>query len=324
MTSLKSILIKPAFYRRFLMVVMIVLILARPQLSPEDAKRELTNLNIWFVVDATGSMVAKDVDNKTTRRYEKVQADITEIVTKLPGAKYGIIAQDYASYVASPISTNADATIGAEAYIKPKNTLYALPTNLSELLEYASEKIATYRKRTPERANVLIFMSDGEDISDKEVTVPNGLTSSLEGAFVFGYGTTEGSLIENIGGQVDGEYDSAAIVPDDYVIYYGDDERVEINSSHRVISKINETNLKKIASGLHGNYHHRENGAVPASVIDAFTNIAMSKPTESTEENTSTGGESYWIFALILLFLLLWECEDTMLKLLSEREVKHA
>jgi len=319
MKSFKPILTKPAFYRRILMVAMIVLVLVRPHLSSEDVKRELTNLNIWFVVDATGSMIGKDIEGNSVRRYEKAQTDITDIIAKIPGARYGIIAQDFSSYVASPMSSNADSTISAETYLKPKTSLYARPTNLSDILSFATKKIATYQKRYPKRSNVMVFMSDGEDVSGESLTIPGELLNTLDGVAVLGYGSATGTRLEYVG------YDPDATIDEDrFVTYYNKDRGIEVDSSFNVISKINESNLKKIASALQGNYYHRENGSVPSEIIDGFTRIALSKPTESTDESTSMNGEIYWIFAIILLVLLLWECEETVLKLLSEREVKHA
>lgn len=308
--------------RKIIMLALLVVILIRPTFSTESSQKSLSNLNVWFVVDATGSMVAKDVDNGNKRRFELVQEDVEYITSKIPGAKYGIIVQDYASYLAAPMSSSADSVISAKPYLVPKYSFHAQPTELSELLDATYSSINDYEKSQPNRSDVIVFMSDGEDVSERgKIISSKNLASVIDGAIVLGYGTTAGSIIEEIS-SIGSRTDENGIVKDDYVTYYKDDPKITTDSKHRVISKLNESNLNRIAASLNGEYYHRDNGVVPDDAISKIKDAA-SEVYEDTDSETSTGSELYWIFAILLLAVLLWDIEEFLLKILAERETKH-
>ncbi len=312
----------PVFYRRLVMIILLLLIIIRPTISSEESEREISNLNVWFVVDATGSMVAKDVDNNNKRRFEQAQEDTAAIVSKLTGAKFSVIVQDFSTYSAVPMTFNSDAVIAAAPYFRPKDSYYTKPSNLTEVLNYTTERIGKYKERYPERSNVVVFMSDGEDVSGKAIEIPQNMASLVDKAVVLGYGSTNGSLIEMIGDFSSEGIDYTAIT-DDYVIYTGNNPNVSVDSQSRVVSKINESNLQQIANTLHGDYYHRENGKMPDNVIKTLTSAASTKH-DSSDTTASTGAEIYWIFAILLLVLLAWEGEEILIRVLAERNRKNA
>ncbi len=317
-----KILKDPKFYRRLLIAVSLIIILIRPTIANEDSKRESTNLNIWFVVDATGSMVAKDVDGGTKRRYEKVQDDIAEIASLVPGAKYGLIVQDYTNYNASPMSYSADGIIAAGAYVMPKPSFYSLPTDISDLLSFTQNRVINYKNTHPERSNAIIVMSDGEDVSGGNIRVPAALVSTVDATIVLGYGSESGSLLETINYPSSTRTDGM-INENNYVTYYGDDESITVDDYHRVISKINENNLQSVAEQTNGQYYHRESGNAPSEITEKLKSTAsIIKNTKASD--TTSRGEIYYIVALVLVLILLWECEELVYELLLEKEGNHA
>ena len=314
----------PTFYRRLAIAILMILVLVRPTIANEDSERETTNLNIWFVVDASGSMVAKDVNNGNKRRFEQVQDDVSTIVSQIPGAKYGVIVQDYVSYSAVPVTYNADAITAAAPYLQPKDSLYSRPSNFTELLEYAAKRVTQYKERYPERSNVIVFMSDGEDVSGASIKTPSSFQNAANQALVLGYGSENGSIIEEIGGiDENGNSNYLAVSKDQYVKYYGDDSNITVDSENRVISKINQQNLQQIANDMGGVYYHRESGDVPKEAISQLSSAAEISQ-DSSDETTKTGAEIYWIFAIIVLTLLAWEGEELLTKIIMERSRKNA
>ncbi len=308
-------------WRRLGIIILLIIIFIRPNMDFEKVNRATINLNIWFVVDATGSMIAKDADAGATRRYEKVQSDVASIVKAVPGAKYGIIMQDFANYNVLPLTYNADAAIAAKTYLSPKWSGYAQPTNLSELIDYSLERISDYSKANPERKNAIILMSDGEDFTDSAITRLKDIPL-IDAAFVLGYGSIEGSLIETVNSLHLLEEEGLAS-QSFYVRYIGNDYRVTVDSDHNVISKLDEKNLLSIARTLGGEYYNRRSGEVPTEVTDSLKEIST-VTNEKQESNASTKGEIYYLFALVLLALLLWEGEELLISILLEKEDKHA
>ena len=323
--NFKSLFTSLAFWRRIGMAVMLVMILIRPTLSGGNSPRKEINLNIWFVADATGSMVAKDIDNGSTRRYEKASKDMESIVKQIPGAKYALIVQDYYSYTASPLSTSADAIISASGYLMPKNSLDAQPTNLADLLSFSSDAIAKNHERSPDRINAMVFMSDGEDLSGATTEVPDSLAKVVKNSIVLGYGTKEGKAVEKVGISGDTWDDSRPneINPDECWKYFYKDGKYDTDSNDCVVSKIHESNLQSIATSISGSYFHRESGDVPSEIINALKKGTSLINSESASDVNSRL-EIYWIFALILLVLVFWEGAEILTRILNEREVNHA
>lgn len=321
MKYLKSI----SFWRRVSIVVLLVLILIRPTISTDSSKRSSSNLNIWFVVDATNSMVAKDVENGNTRRYEKVQSDLATIVNNVPGARYGLIIQDYATSVVVPSTSDANAVIAAKSYVAPKSTINSRPTALKELLDYAGETISGVKTAHPERTNALVFMSDGEDTSNVDYTSQPELKNLVDSSVVFGYGSTEGATVENVRTVSSISANNGEIIDEDYKLYYDNNFEqyglIKDDKGH-VLSRINEQSLNSLASSLSGKYYHRENGDVPSEAINTIKNTATNLT--SSDSSASTKGQLYWLFAILLLAILLWEGEEFIVNLLLEKENKNA
>ena len=320
---MKKLLKNASFWRRLFIVVLLAVIFIRPTFNTNSAKRETTNLNVWFVVDSTNSMVVKDVDNGNTRRYEKVQSDVEEIVKAVPGARYSLIIQDYASFTAAPLSTDANSIVASKSYIVPKSSVYAQPTTLSDLLSYASNAIVKSMVKYKDRVNVMVFMSDGENISGSNYTQQPELKGLLKGAAVLGYGSTSGGKVNEVYSTYSIE-EKGLINEDECEYFYSKYEKIGLSkdSDSCIISKIDETSLKELASSLSGEYYHRENGSVPAEIAEGFKRIASATVDEESE--TSAKGQIYWIFAIILLVLLLWESEEFIVNLLLEKENKNA
>lgn len=309
--------------RRISMLVLMCIILLRPVFIGGRSQSEINNLNLYFVVDATYSMKAEDIGGKA--RYVKVAKDIHEIVKAFPGSKYSVIVEDNAIYTAVPMSTSTDFissvwyeelgdTNRDKSLISPKKPDYSIGTDLNLLLNHTGEMVNRYKKKEPGRKNIIIFMSDGEDFGDG-ISRQETLRKNLDGGAVFGYGSENGTTIKD-----EGSYYGR-------IMYKGTDSSIETEPCNEtgfgqcVITKINEDNLKKIASNLDINYYHRENGDVPSEVINGIKKL---EEFTDTSEISDSFIDIYWVFSMILLGLLLWDFREVLDNVIREREFKHA
>ena len=96
-------------FRRIGIALLIVLAFARPTITGGKADVDTSNLNVFFVIDNTGSMATKDMRGGTRYRYEIVADDIARIVKLFPGAKYGVFSLDYNNRQTVPLINNVDA-----------------------------------------------------------------------------------------------------------------------------------------------------------------------------------------------------------------------
>jgi Ca-activated chloride channel family protein len=283
-------------FRRIGIALLIVLAFARPTITGGKADVDTSNLNVFFVIDNTGSMATKDMRGGTRYRYEIVADDIARIVKLFPGAKYGVFSLDYNNRQTVPLINNVDAINSYAETLKPKPSIHSSDSDISTLLNLASERIASYNSRYPNRNSIVFFMSDGEDNVKNKSKAPKELGRAVVGGAVIGYGTTEGayiSRIENDGTIVDTEY-----------------------TEH--ISKIDEANLTDLASNIGIKYFNRESSE---EIFNDTNNFINSTSTLYRSDKTiDTVEDLYWLPMLGAIALMLWDLFAVLESLLLERK----
>ncbi len=302
-------------FRRIAMMLLISLVLLRPVFLGGLAEKKTNNLNIFFVVDATNSMNTRDVENR--ERYKKVDSDIQEIARHFIGAKYSIIIEDSIIYTALPLTTNLDALNSTSVVVKPKSETTSTGSNLSELISHAGKRVSEQKKYRKNRVNIVFFMGDGENNTGDAIRIESSFKNSVSSGAVLGYGSVDGGIIpsvEQLGKQSFSSPNSTCIG------YIGNNPSVEkkTTSDNRscVVSKINETNLKKIATGLGINYYHRESGDVPDALYDSIDEEITY--TDLNEDATSYI-DTYWVLGMGIVILMLWEFYEILNNILLER-----
>ena len=309
--------------RRTVMLVLMAIILARPAFMNGQAKSELNNLNFYFVVDATNSMSAEDVEGKG--RYVKVAKDIYEITKAFPGSRYAVIVEDFKVYTAVPSTTSMEflSSIWSEnekfdsgnSLVAPKAITYSRGSDLETLLEKADDQIRTYAKRYPTRTNVVFFMSDGENTAGDTISNHATLKNTISGGAVFGYGTVEGDKIVNNGRGLSQVEDSSKNC------LLRAFEKTYKTVDYCIVSSLDEDSLRKISNNLGLQYYHRENGGIPKEVLDNINSLISYS---SSDESAVAANDIYWIFSIILIGLLLWDFREVLDNVMREREFKHA
>ena len=296
---------RPRNFRRIIALLLVATILARPTLPGNVSETASSNITAFFVVDATGSMAVKDVNGQS--RLEQAKKDMLEIIDQITIARYAIIVQDNTTYPLLPVSYDKEAAIDVIKNMAIKPTSYSIGTYIPDLLSSANVSIANYIKRFPNGENLVLIFSDGENafnpgLSDNNATrdLPNGLFINVTAGAVLGYGSETGSEIPYI--KTPGiDFSNSDYLPADNK------------------SKADKKYLEQIAEKYNFVYMHRDNG-------DSFVQSLKLKLNEDIDFNQENRIESridlYWLFALALLVLLLWDFYDVMNMVLSEREKK--
>lgn len=304
---LKKKMRKRRNFRRIAMLGVVTLILARPVFLGGTSELQTNNLAIFFVVDMTNSMVVKDQNSDSTYRYEQAKKDIDNIANEFTGSQFSVITLDTSIYTAMPMSYNVDSVNSAIESISPKTTKNSIGTDLSSLLGYTASRIDSFSKDNPNLLIIVFFFSDGEDNSGKQLSIDSSLSSSINGGAVFGYGSGSGGEVHTI-------------EPSTWPLEASNNclERDE-NDKNCVISAINETNLQRIAKSLNVNYYLRDNDNLPMNAVNDIKKQIQYSGSESADGYI----DCYWILAIILLALLIWDFYDSFNKILAERSSKH-
>lgn len=290
-------------FRRIGIVLLLLLAFARPAIANGTAERDLSNLNLFFVVDNTGSMAAKDMEQGTKYRYEVVADDIKRITKLFPGAKYGAITLDYNNNQSIPLVSDANVINAFADSLRPKNSYYSSDSDLISLIKYAEKRITNYNKRFPGRNSIVFFMSDGEDNTNASIQSLKSMSGELAGGAVIGYGTTSGSSINAV--NYDGTIDEMATVKDQ-------------KTGQEHISKLDEDNLSQIANTIGVQYYRRLSSEDKMDDIDSFVNETVAYSRSS--ETTNASEDLYWIVIIVAIALLLWDFYSILDTLLLERK----
>ncbi|MCQ2570966.1 MAG: VWA domain-containing protein [Candidatus Saccharibacteria bacterium] len=291
---------QPKIFRRIAMVALLVIAIMRPAIGTTEIERELTNINVYFVVDNTGSMATRDMNAGSTFRFQKVAEDMKKIVQLFPGSKYSIIALDFNIYQAMPLISSADTVLPYINSLSPKNSTVSSDTNLSKLLSYAKERIKKYSSRFPDRSNVMFFLSDGGDKS--AVTVDEELKDLLSGGAIIGYGGTTSSPVYEI----------------DYNNEVTDKILINPTTKMQVNSSLNEASMQDIASSLGLPYYRRSTSNDIFDKTESFINAETRH--QKSDSSTKVDNELYWIPALLLVAILIYDLLKIADKLLLERK----
>ena len=95
--------------RRFLIVVTVIIMGAGPSI-PGEAQEVTSTLEVYFVIDRTGSMAAEDWDGSKPR-IDGVRNDISIMMNILTGSRFSIMSWDSRAHTDLPLTSDASAVI---------------------------------------------------------------------------------------------------------------------------------------------------------------------------------------------------------------------
>lgn len=289
-----------AWVRRLAIVALLVVIVARPGIPGGSAQASVSELNVFFVVDTTSSSAAEDYDG-THPRLDGMRSDIEAITDDLAGARFSLISFDASAVQRVPLTDDTSALTTAVKTMRQEVTYYSHGSTISAANTLLAERLAAAHTSNPERANVVYYLGDGEQTAS---STPGSFASSranTDGGGVLGYGTAEGGRMRVFDGYGD-EYSTRAYIKD----------KTQAGSPD-AISRIDEGNLRDIASQLGVPYLHRTGPGGLGSVVDE----AKRGHVVSTAGRTATMTDLYWIPA-IAVFLLLFVEVAVVARALSE------
>ncbi len=274
------------------MVILLFLINLRIMTPSGKAQTAANNLDVIFVIDKSISMIASDYQTKP--RLDGVKEICNYIIDNLEGAKFSIITFDNSSSIITPLTRDSIMTREAIDIIQVKaewmsygSTLNAPMENMLTVLKSSKEK--------EDRVRILFYISDGEITrEDGQVASFEAIKEYLDNGAVLGFGTEEGATMYI------GEDKSLA---DDYYDGY----MYDTLNGKKAISKLDEKNLKKIASDMNVDYILIEN------VKDIHSKIKdIKKVTSSNFENLNKSSyeDTYYFLIIPLLLLLLYNFKE--------------
>ena len=250
----------------FLIIINIFIINLKPAIINKNSYKE--NINILFIIDTTVSMNTKD-NNQT--RLEQVRKDCLNILETLNNENYSIITFDNEANIILPLTNDITYTKQVIKYIEIIDTKYAQGSSLNTPLPLIEKQLKHQNN------NIIIFMSDGETSNDEKLNSYKKLKNKISDGIIIGYGSNNGEYLKNEN--------------DEYLTY----------NNKKIISKINEPNLRRISNYLNINYINTTNKK------ELKTKLTKIKHHKNKKNNNI---ELYYLFTIPLLILITIEYKD--------------
>ena len=288
--------------RRFLIVVAVIIMGAGPSIHGE-AQEVTSTLEVYFVIDRTGSMAAEDWDGNKPR-IDGVRNDVAIMMNILTGSRFSIMSWDSKVHTDLPLTSDASAVISYMDSFDRELSSSSQGSSLNRPAQDLAKLLKKNKERHPQNVRALFVFSDGETSNQNHWTsAPSGEASDwdavkeyIDGGLILGYGTAEGGPMKVLrlgdsGPQSGGEPE-----------YIHDSSQP---GNPIAISKIDESALADVASRVGVDYvHSPDKSAIESharSVLDRASTLAESRNLKDTYRYI------IWPFALLLGGLLAWE-----------------
>jgi Ca-activated chloride channel family protein len=285
--------------RRTAMVACVAVIGICPAIPSTEQDGLVSNAELYFVVDRTGSMAAEDW-NGSEPRLAGVSNDMVALTQALPGSRYAIISFDSQATRQLPLTTDARAVRTWADTVRQEITAYSAGSSVDRPLEQLRETLEAAAERNPSNVRLVFFMSDGENTDGSGSNAEDGfgsfadLAPLIDGGAVLGYGTAEGGQMRSYDGTDNTGYGTDAP-------YITDD------TGAPAISRIDETTLRTIADQMGIQYSHR---IEPSDVVPLVDEIDLEAISADGRRDLTTYTDVYWPAAVLLGLLLAWEAWD--------------
>lgn len=298
---------------RGIMLLLLTLMLIGPSLPGGTTSPGVANLDVIYAVDTTASMGALDY-NGNKQRVEGLKNDLTALGKNMKGAHMTIITFDSKAAVLLP-STSDYATFTSVVHnLTPELYNTSNGSSIDKPIELIVQQLKNSKAAYPDRKRLLFYLSDGEQTTDKPIKSFASISKLPDGGAVMGYGTAKGAqMIRYTGLQNKGDVASFITTPDSATKKFVP-----------AISKLNESNLKKIASDIKLPYANRNRGGEVSQLLtDSRTRLMLDKSKKVTHYVSI-----YWLLAVPLAVLLFWEWQRVFMHLVilsrTNRGSKHA
>lgn len=283
------------WFLQFVVLVLMAIALARPQLGQNQAVVRSEGFEIIFAVDVSESMMAEDL---RPSRLDQAKLELAKLVDLMPGNKVGIIAFAGSSVLMSPLTNDMGAIKMYLDTLSP-NLISNQGTNIESAIRHAMdvfERGGVTTDSGTKVTRVVLVASDGEDHEEGAMKAIDDAVQKNIRIFSIAYGTEKGGTIpkrDNFG----------------YLKGYKTDSR-----GQTIITQVKGDFLKQLAQRGKGSFYFSVFGGNHIQqLVEDFKDFEKSQ-FESTV--VTDYEERFQLFLVAALFLALVEL------ILGERKAK--
>jgi len=296
---------KATHWRLTAAVLLLGVAAIRPAVSGDEVDTTAANLNVYFVVDTTSSIIAEDYGDERPR-IEGVASDIAAIAAALPGARYSVLTFDQAARVRLPLTTDTTALDAALETLLPEPSEVSHGTSVTEANDRLKTLLQQADSRQPQRGRIVYYFGDGEHTAPSAPTPFDIDRRLVNGGAVLGYGTSEGGRMKATRSRFDSTND---YIKDPTT---GEDAR----------SVISEPTLRAVADQLGLAYVHREEGDSIDPAVAGVDLARFGTSEEIEKHKVLSRRELYWPLLIGVAGIAAWEIGTSITALVQSRRRK--
>lgn len=276
--------------------VLLVLAAARPRYGLRETEVSNAGIDIAIVVDASKSMLAKDV---VPNRLQGTTLEVSALLDKLAGGRVALIPFAGIPFVQCPLTADHDVIRMYMTDLKPED-LPVGGTNIGRAIGLAVETLTGEREKAEaetrdnlipqfrgSKNKAIVLFSDGEDHEGAAIEAAQKAAEQGVRIFTVGVGTASGNPVPILG-------------PDGSSVGSQKDE-----AGNLVFSALNMDLLEKIATATGGKAFHYDRQSV---VLPLFQSLDALEKAEYQAQFQSLGEDrfQYLLGPALLLLLAEW------------------
>lgn len=246
--------------------------LSRPLLGAKLVERETKGAEIVICLDVSNSMLAQDY---SPDRLSRAKLAISKLVDRLQGDRIGLVIFAGTSFVQLPVTTDY---VSAKMFLGSIDT-HSVPvqgTAIGDAIRTAAKSFSAQS----ERSRAIIVITDGENHEDDAVAAAREANETGIKVYTIGVGTPDGQPL-----RIDGEL-------------------LKDKDGQIVVSRLDEPELKKIASAGGGAYVRAGNEEFGLNPIIEDINKLEDERFNSVVFEEYDEQYMYFFAAALLLFVL--------------------
>ncbi|MDN5558800.1 MAG: VWA domain-containing protein [Ruaniaceae bacterium] len=284
-----------AWARRIVLVLAVAGIGATPTVITET-EEVISNLEVYIVVDRTGSMAAEDY-NATQTRLTGVANDVQALMDAFPGSRYSVLSFAVQAQRELPLTSDSRAVRAWADTLRQENTWYAGGSAIDRPAALLERTLANAQELNPQNVRIVFFLSDGENTvgdtttGDESPSAYASLRGYVDGGAVLGYGTAAGATMKEWTG-------------------IDDPNRPRIQdpeTGEDAISRFDETTLRELAAVLGVRYAHRTE---PGDLEFLADTVNLESIVDDGRAVVTVHRDVYWPFVWVIVGILAWEAFD--------------
>lgn len=262
-----------------LAIMFLIVAAADPQVGTKVENVKQTGIDIYIILDVSLSMEAQDIKPS---RLEKAKLEISNLIQKLRGDRIGLIVFAGEPFVQFPLTTDYSA---ANLFLSAAgvNTVPDQGTAIAAAINLATKSF-NYSSKTEK---VMVIFTDGEDHEGNLSDAIDEAKKNNIKIYTIGLGSPDGVPIPILNEQ-------------GQTVGFKKDQDGNV-----VLTKLDESALKDIASGTGGQYMRGTNDRDELDMI--YKDLSGIKKTEFGEKVVTDYEDRFYYFLIPAIILLIIE-----------------